>query len=406
LVSQLDTEKSIKKGVLAHSLKRQKISLAFIMSDVLLLRDISERDKKIDNLKCKAMEVSKLLEGTIHDKYFHRQQKCANFLSYALTSEGLKLHQTYSTTKSGKKVPRIRFCRSPGCVLCEGRRAACWQCRGFKAAPRILADYPEAFLLFLTLTLKNPLIDNLFDCLTAMQTAWRHMSREYRVVKTKKGKVLRTEGNPQWQALGWLKSLEITKSDDNYCHPHYHVMLLMPPSYFQPSSWRTSGYMTTEEWGQMWAKYMKLEYQPITDIRKIDGDWKKAIPEICKYTTKASDLMQSQEWLVKYISQMKGMRRTELGGCFKKYFRDDDGEENLINLDDEKEILEEANLPIVEFVWSHRKLMGNDCWNYQALSHGWVKEGSKEDSGEVLGSSLPKRELKLELQFEENSSEV
>lgn len=376
------------------------------MNDILLLRDISEKDKKIDNLKRKAMEVSRLLEGTIHDKYFHRQQKCANFLSYALTSEGLKLRQTYSTTKSGKKVARIRFCRSPGCVLCEGRRAACWQCRGFKAAPRILADYPECILLFLTLTLKNPLIDDLANCLKAMQAAWKVMSDKFEVIRNKKGKVLRTRGNPQWQALGWLKSLEITKSEDEgYCHPHYHVMLLMPPNYFQPSNWKNSGYMTTEEWGQMWAKYMKLEYQPITDIRKIDGDWKKAIPEICKYTTKASDLMQSQDWLVKYVSQVKGVRRTELGGCFKKYFRDDDGEENLINLDDEEEILEKANSPIVEFVWSHRQLMGNDCWNYQAASDGWLKEASKE-GGEVLEPFLPKLELRPELQFEENSSEA
>jgi plasmid rolling circle replication initiator protein Rep len=341
------------------------------MDDILLLRDISEKDKKLDSLKLRTMEVSKLLEGTIHDKYFYRQQKCANFLSYALTSEGIKLRQTYSTTKSGKKMARIRFCRSPGCVLCEGRRAACWQCRAFKAAPKILADYPASVLLFLTLTLKNPLIDNLADCLSAMQAAWKAMSDKFEVVKDKRGKVIRTRGNSQWQALGWLKSLEITKSNENYCHPHYHIMLLMPPRYFLPGN-----YMKTEVWGEMWAKYMKLEYQPITDIRKIEGDWKQAIPEICKYTTKASDLMQSQDWLVKYISQVKGTRRTELGGCFKKYFCDDDGQENLINFDDEEEMLEEINPPIIEFVWSHRQLLGNDCWNYQALSNGWVRESS------------------------------
>jgi plasmid rolling circle replication initiator protein Rep len=347
------------------------------MDDILLLRDVSAKDERIDRLKLRTMEVSRLLKNTIHDKYFHRQQKCGNFLSYALTSEGLKLRQTYSTTKSGKKIARIRFCRSPGCVLCEGRRAACWQCRAFKAAPKILADYPAAVLLFLTLTLKNPLIDNLADCLSAMQAAWKAMSDKFEVVKNKKGKVIRTRGNPQWQALGWLKSLEITKSeDDGYCHPHYHVMLLMPPNYFRSISGQRSGYMSTKEWGEMWAKYMKLEYQPITDIRKIEGDWKQAIPEICKYTTKASDLIQSQEWLVKYISQIKGTRRTELGGCFKKYFRDDDGQENLINFDDEQEILEEVNLPIIEFLWSHRQFLGDECWNYQAVSDGWVRENS------------------------------
>jgi plasmid rolling circle replication initiator protein Rep len=337
------------------------------MNEILLLRDISAKDEKLDRLKLKTMEASKLLEGTVHDKYFQRQQKCANYLTFALTSEGMKLRQTYWTTKAGKKVAKIRFCRSPGCILCEGRRAACWQCRAFKAAPRILADYPGCVLLFLTLTLKNPLIDNLADCLAAMRTAWRQMSREYRVIKNKTGKVLRTEGNLQWQALGWLKSLEVTKSeDDNHCHPHYHVMLLMPPRYFLPGS-----YMKTEAWSEMWAKYMKLNYQPIVDVRSIKGDWKQAIPEICKYTTKPSDLIQSQEWFVKYISQTKGVRRTELGGCFKKYFRDDDGQENLINFDEEEE-LEEANAPIAEFIWAHRQLLGNDCWNYQIAGDGWL----------------------------------
>ncbi len=358
---------AIKKGVLAHSLVHLKILLAFIMSDILLLRDVSDKDKRLDTLKLRTMQASRLLEATIHDKYFHRQQKCANYLTLAVTSEGLKLRQTYYTTKTGKKLPKIRFCRAPGCILCEGRRTACWQCRAFKAAPRILADYPGCVLLFLTLTLKNPLIDDLSKCLKAMQGAWDGMTRSYKVIKNKKGKVLRSEGNPQWQALGWLKSIEITKSGENYCHPHYHIMLLMPPSYFKPSNWKNSLYMTTEQWGQMWAKYMKLEYQPITDIRKIEGDWKQAIPEICKYCTKPSDLVESQDWFVKYISQIKGVRRTELGGCFRKYFRDDDGQENLINFDEE-EILEDIDVPIVEFAWSCRFVSGNECWNYQAVA--------------------------------------
>jgi plasmid rolling circle replication initiator protein Rep len=337
------------------------------MDDILLLRDVSEKDKKFDALKLKTIKVSKLLEGTIHNKYFSRQQKCANYLTFAVTPEGMKLRQTYWTTKSGKKIAKIRFCRSPGCVLCEGRRAMCWQCRAFDAAPRILANYPGCVLLFLTLTLKNPLIDNLANCLVAMQEAWRQMSREYRVIKSKTGKILRTEGNAQWQALGWLKSLEVTKSGDSHCHPHYHVMLLMPPKYFC-SGGGYSGYMKTEEWGNMWAKYMKLDYQPIVDIRQIKGDWKQAIPEVCKYTAKPSDLIESQDWLVKYISQIKRVRRSELGGCFKKYFRDDDGQENLINFEEQQEMLEDADAPIVEFAWMHRHLLDSDSWNYGAVA--------------------------------------
>jgi hypothetical protein len=155
------------------------------MNDILLLRDVSPKDERLDRLKLRTMEVSRLLKGTIHDKYFHRQQKCANYLTFAVTPEGMKMRQTYWNTKSGKKMAKIRFCRSPGCILCEGRRAACWQCRGFKAVPKLLADYSRCTLLFLTLTLSNPLIDSLADCLAAMQEAWRQMSREYRVVKNK-----------------------------------------------------------------------------------------------------------------------------------------------------------------------------------------------------------------------------
>jgi plasmid rolling circle replication initiator protein Rep len=361
-----------------HPLSNRKNSLDFIMDDVHLLRDLSEKDKRLDTLKLRTMKASMLLQGTIHDKYFQRQHNCANYLSFVLTSDGMKLRQTYYATKTGKKVAKIRFCRAPGCILCDGRRASCWQCRAFKAAPRIIADYAKCTLLFLTLTLKNPLIDDLSKCLKAMQGAWDAMTREYKVVKNKKGKILRTEGNSQWQALGWLKSLEITKSGKDYCHPHYHIMLLMPPRYFLPGG----GYMTTEQWGQMWAKYMKLEYQPITDIRQIKGNWKQAIPEICKYTTKPSDLLDSQDWFVKYISQIKRVRRTELGGCFRKYFRDDDGQENLINFDEE-ETLDDVNLPVLDFIWAKRDLLGNELWNYQAL--GFSHEGVFLD--EVLRAS-------------------
>jgi hypothetical protein len=65
--------------------------------------------------------------------------------------------------------------------------------------------------------------------------------------------------------------------------------------------------------------------------------------------------------------QVKRVRRTELGGCFKKYFRDDDGQENLINFDEE-EVLEDTDVPIVEFAWSRRFVSGDECWNYQAVA--------------------------------------
>ncbi len=39
----------------------------------------------------------------------------------------------------------------------------------------------------------------------------------------------------QFPALGWVKSLEVTKSQDLTAHPHFHCLLVVPSNYFSCS---------------------------------------------------------------------------------------------------------------------------------------------------------------------------
>jgi len=195
-----------------------------------------------------------------------------------------------------------------------------WKSRLGEALPAIEKDYPKARWLYLTLTVRNCPIVELRETIKLMNSAWQRLTQ----LKV-------------FPALGFFKSLEVTKGDDGTAHPHFHVLMMVPNSYFQGTK-----YIKQDKWVQMWKKAMRLDYDPSVDIRAVKSKSSSTsnileiIPEIAKYSVKEEDLISDANWMIEYTRQIYKMRAVSLGGVLKKYLTEEDAtsEELILSLSD------------------------------------------------------------------------
>ena len=105
---------------------------------------------------------------------------------------------------------------------------------------------------------------------------------------------------------------------------------MVKPGYFNV------GYMKQPEWSTLWRDVMRLDYDPIIDIRAVRAGTSPTalVPELAKYMTKESDLVADREWFLELTKQLHKMRAIATGGILKEYLRDMPEEpEDLIGSD-------------------------------------------------------------------------
>lgn len=175
-------------------------------------------------------------------------------------------------------------------------------------------NYKNSSLVFLTLTQKNVGVGELKDELDKMQKAIQEMMKKELIFSTAKNyKVDKKTGKKRSYGTkgvvqGTVRHLEVTSKyskerDRIEFHPHWHMILLVKQAYFDDKKY----FWDKNKAIRVWKKYMNLNYSPNVDIRKIvDGTDEKnsfdvklkhmepsgAIKEICKYSTKDSDLIK------------------------------------------------------------------------------------------------------------------
>ncbi|PHK80025.1 replication protein, partial [Salmonella enterica subsp. enterica serovar Typhimurium] len=96
-----------------------------------------------------------------------------------------------------------------------------WQARFYQSLPRIVADYPDARWMFLTLTVRNCAIGELGEMLNRMNAAFQRMKvrKEFRPVQ------------------GWIRTTEVTRGSDGSAHPHFHTLMMVPPGMLNGKSY-------------------------------------------------------------------------------------------------------------------------------------------------------------------------
>ncbi|HAF4757439.1 protein rep [Salmonella enterica] len=296
--------------------------------DNLSLRDYSTKDSKWDADRTMADRISKIYHD---DEFFRRRGE-----RMCQCSERLLFAQKVAKDTGELKLAlrNGNFCHTPFCPVCGRRRSLRWIRRLWEALPKLLDEYPSARWLFLTLTVKNPPVNDTRDALKAMNAAWQRL-------------IQRKALSP---VMGWLRATEITYGQvPGHCHPHFHCLLMVPPSWFSGKS-----YVAHERWVQLWKSCLRADYDPGVDIRVVR--YKKDLPEgltpaeitrlslesgvieTLKYAVKTAEIVNDPEWFLALARQTYGLRMIATGGAMKGVLKEDKTEtdEDLIYADDVK----------------------------------------------------------------------
>lgn len=294
----------------------------------LSLSSISPGDKPWEEHRAIASEVQRLYAESFPD-YAERIDRCSLHLGFALEAQ--------ETGEFKLKLRNALFCRVRHCPVCRWRRRLMWQARFFSALPRIQEAYPTHRWLLLTLTVRNPPLEELRATVKDMNAAWG------RLVKRK-----------VFPAIGWTKSLEVTRSAIGEAHPHFHCLLVVPSSYFGGNY-----YINQQEWRLLWKEAMRLDYLPGVNIKAIKGKkgdsngTARGILEAIKYTVKDEELIHDAEWLEGLTQQLHKTRAIAIGGILKDFLSEDEPED-LIHAEDEEKPSEVNGEDLFWFGWRER----------------------------------------------------
>jgi plasmid rolling circle replication initiator protein Rep len=262
-------------------------------AEVLYLSDVSPNDKPWDKHRGFADRVQSHYVGSKFDSYAERISFCSQLLEF-----GLKAAEDDTIRL---KLRSAKFCRVRHCPVCQWRRSLMWKAKAYQVLPKIVSKYPDHRWLFMTLTQKNVPITELRETLTQMNKGFKRM------VERK-----------AFPAIGWLRSMEVTRGRDGNAHPHFHCLLMVPRSYFGRN------YLKQTEWVQLWRESMRLDYNPVMDIQAVRHGVSPSslIPELLKYCTKESDMVVDREWFLELTSQLHKMRAIATGGVLKEHLRE------------------------------------------------------------------------------------
>jgi len=277
------------------------------------LTDLSPKDKPWDNHRAIADTVQGLYKSSRYDRYGDRIGTCAKLLEYALTSN--------DDGDVAFKLQTAHFCRVRHCPVCQWRRSLKWQAKMFEAMPKIQEQYKTHRWVFLTLTVRNCDLQDLRDTVLDMNNAFARLTKLKR-----------------FPAIGWIKSVEVTRnSETGKAHPHFHCLMLVPPSYFGKA------YIKQEDWRLLWQRCMRVDYLPVVNIKsvkpkknKLTGeidDIGQAIVETFKYSVKESDLIADANWLLELTNQLHQTRAISIGGVLKNFLKEEKDDDDLIHVD-------------------------------------------------------------------------
>lgn len=223
------------------------------------------------------------------------------------------LHEDF---KPETNLKAARLCNTRLCPFCEWRRTRAWRARLFNGLNALYEDKPKLRGLFLTLTVKNCRLEDLGDQLTEMNRAWDRMSKR---------SFFPTEY--------WFRRTEVTIgssgiSSATFAHPHFHVLLLVRPSYF------STGYVKQSEWQKQWMDAARLDYAPVIDVRTAKQksgsglssaeSAKGAVLEAAKYAAKATDLMELGPDISELHWQLRNRRLYAMSSKLRKYIKSGD----------------------------------------------------------------------------------
>lgn len=298
------------------------------------LTDYSPVDRPWDTHRAQADDVGGIYARAFDfERLAARINACSGFLGFTWADDKL-------TGESRLKLKKAQFCRVRYCPVCQWRRSLMWQARFYQALPDLVSAYPKARWLFLTLTIRNCEVSELAATLKAMNEAWQRL-------------VKREEFKP---VQGWLRTTEVTRGKDRSAHPHFHVLLMVPPSMLSGVN-----YIKQSRWVELWQEALRANYLPSVDVRTVKAKGKAtstaellqgAVAETLKYSTKPDDMTADPQWFLELTRQTHKKRFMASGGALKDMLREDqETNQDLITTDDSVVEAEPTETSSLLFSW-------------------------------------------------------
>lgn len=267
----------------------------------------------------------KLLQLPVIEKYqFFNQKKSNDIISCGRTLK-FGLYQHLEDFTHSKKLEEMYTCKDRFCPFCNWRRARKLAIQSYNLLSAI-QEKENIRYIFLTLTVKNPKLEDSRTIISQMNKSFKQMTKSIRYKNS---------------IAGHCKILEIHPQEDNpyYTHPHFHVVLAVRSSYFK------NLYIKQDEWQEMWKNALKADYDPSVDVRIIKSNDEndpiaKVVAEAFKYPMKSKTL-DSLSWqqFEELTKQLKGLRLLSYGGILKEYreaLKLDDVEDGDLIYEDKK----------------------------------------------------------------------
>jgi plasmid rolling circle replication initiator protein Rep len=255
------------------------------------------------------------------ERYASRMADCGGVLRFGWSTAP-------ETGETALRLREAHFCRVRHCPVCQWRRSLMWQARFHQSLPKIVQEHPKARWVFLTLTVRNCSIGELGEMLTAMNAGWQRL-------------IKRKEFRP---VSGWVRTTEVTRGADGSAHPHFHALLMVPPSMLAGSN-----YVKQARWVELWTDCMRLDYVPVVDVRAVKATipegakpsldamgfaLQRAVAETLKYSVKPGDMTDDPYWFLELTRQAHKRRFVATGGVLKNVLRvDEETDADLVMAD-------------------------------------------------------------------------
>jgi plasmid rolling circle replication initiator protein Rep len=349
---------------------------------LMLLEEMSPWDYRFQKWRSRSRMVAEMYKNTEYADYGQKIGHCGKYLRFKKVE---KTDEVLGFAQIKLLLEAANFCRVRFCIFCQWRKSLMWHGKVLNGIPVIMEVYPEHRWVYLTLAPRN--------CHTKV------LRREINKMNNALKRLLGTEGGHARTSSpgkyvypiveGYICTTEVTRGKDNSCHPHFHILLLVKPEYFDKELGLYLPQQSSEEyenpgWVELWQEALGVSYKPTAHVKAVRrDDLSRQVCEVLKYNTKPSSLWyqqsldknglhrygfeETQEWLVEVTRQVYNARFIKTGGCVKKLLGGLESEpEDLIHSENEDLDLVNSEGETVTFGWIGEDMEGLDL-SYYAL---------------------------------------
>lgn len=178
---------------------------------------------------------------------------------------------TFLEIDTKDRIIKANFCKNRLCPICNYRKSIKTWAKITKRVNEI--DYKY---IFITLTIKNVIAENLNKSIDDMMIALKKLTNRR-----------------QWKRIikGYIRGLEITyNATDKSYHPHFHVLCAVPTDYYSSTN---EDYISFRTLQKMWKESTNADYNINVFIEPIT-EKENAVAEVAKYAVKIADVLSSK----------------------------------------------------------------------------------------------------------------